>query len=654
MVCSKNLKKYFYIIGAVAVLILVGAYWYTGYYTKGFGAVSAPPGAVNMFPQIFPGAGAAMRTPAFPVRVPTPAPIPAPALVPAPALAPVLPAPAAFAPAMVRGGDFSIVAMALRNSVVNVTVSRTASGASPAPMAPVAQAPGKGDGEAQFATPLVGGVLENVGSGVIVRSDGYILTNYHVVRGAAAAFVTVFDDVGTQRYSADIVKMDETLDLALLKITPRAPLVPAVLGDSDRVRVAEEVITIGSPFGLDQTVSRGIVAGRRKALVIENVTHANLIQTDAAINQGNSGGPLVSIDGQVIGINTAIYTPTGAFSGVGFAIPSNHARRFVESMITLPDTVAVAQTAALPGGGGGGAAPPISASARAPHTDGREALDCASCHQITGKPAGGAPVAFQYQFARPPASLAVNVATANAAGPAVVPGAAAAPGAKGPAAAPAEAGGFPIAGAVVYTITPTLAQRIGARAGEGVFVASVQPGSFAADAKLAPGDVVLKVDGRRVATPAQLAAAFKEVRVGDMVRLSLVRDGQRQDVKVTVGTAIDPPAGGAGAGATAAGAKPGVVPTEFAWLGMEIETFTRVPLAADPQGNGAMGALVSEIVASSKAAKAGILAGDVILEVNNQSVGTAAALNTAIRGVSQRPNNLVKISRNGAEFFVVM
>ncbi|MBF0560737.1 MAG: trypsin-like peptidase domain-containing protein [Alphaproteobacteria bacterium] len=609
-----------------------------------------------------------------------------------------------------RSGNFSVVAMSLRNSVVNVSVSRPGASVAATPMAPVTQAPGNNGGDLQFATPLVGGVIENIGSGVIIRSDGYVLTNYHVVRGSPTAFVTVFDDIGTQRYNADVVKMDESLDLALLKIKPKAPLIPAPLGDSDRVRLAEDVITIGSPFGLDQSVSRGIVSSLRKALVIEGVTHANLFQTDAAINQGNSGGPLVNVDGQVIGINTAIYTPTGAFSGVGFAIPSNQARKFVETAIVLPTTQAIAQAAAMQGGGGVGVAgpailagapsphtdgrekiacanchqilqntagggtpgvmspvvlqgqgippPPIVAGAACPHTDGRETLECASCHKIMTMPSGKMPVAFQYQFAKPPANLAVNVAGAAA----TLPPASAAVNAPqiagtGAVAASADSGGGGIAvlGAVVHAITPTLAQRIGMAAGEGIFVASVGPGSATANAKLAPGDVILKIDGRRVATPAQAATALKTTKAGDVVRLSVTRDGRRQELGVTVGTTDMPVVAPVTAPApAAAAAKGGAVPTEFAWIGIEIETFGRAVSATDPQGGGSMGAVVNEVLPGSRAAKAGVLPGDIIVQINNQPVGTAELLDKAIRGVSQRSNNLLNINRNGAESFVVI
>ena len=112
-------------------------------------------------------------------------------------------------------------------------------------------------------------------------------------------------------------------DIAVLKIYPRTPLPTVVLGDSDMVRVADRVLAVGSPFGLEQTVTAGIISDDSRDLVIEGQIYKDMIQTDAAINRGNSGGPLINMKGEVIGINTAIYAPTGVFTGVGFAIPIN-------------------------------------------------------------------------------------------------------------------------------------------------------------------------------------------------------------------------------------------------------------------------------------------------------------------------------------------
>jgi serine protease Do len=158
---------------------------------------------------------------------------------------------------------------------------------------------------------------EGMGSGVIVSADGYIVTNNHVVRGADEVQVKLSDN---RTFDAKIVGTDEKGDLAILKIEASG-LVAASLGDSSKMEVGDWVIAIGSPFGLAQTVTAGIVSAMNRD---ENITlYDDLIQTDAAINPGNSGGPLLNLRGEIIGINTAIASRSGSYDGIGFAIPSN-------------------------------------------------------------------------------------------------------------------------------------------------------------------------------------------------------------------------------------------------------------------------------------------------------------------------------------------
>ncbi len=169
---------------------------------------------------------------------------------------------------------------------------------------------------------------EGQGTGMIVSEDGYILTNNHVVRGATELEVTLFDG---RKLVAKVVGADAHTDVAVIKVEAKN-LVPVVLGDSDAIEVGEWVLAVGSPFGLHQTVTAGIVSAKGRAGV--GITdYEDFIQTDAAINPGNSGGPLVNLHGEVIGVNTAIASRTGAFNGIGFAIPSNMARRVMDSLI---------------------------------------------------------------------------------------------------------------------------------------------------------------------------------------------------------------------------------------------------------------------------------------------------------------------------------
>ncbi|HIJ63370.1 MAG TPA: magnetochrome domain-containing protein, partial [Rhodospirillaceae bacterium] len=525
------------------------------------------------------------------------------------------------------------------------------------------------------------------------------------------------------RYAAEIVKMDEALDLALLKVSPKAPLTAAVLGDSDVVRVADEVIAIGTPFGLDMTVSRGIVSAKRKSLVIEGVTHSNLLQTDAAINQGNSGGPLVGTSGAVIGINTAIYTPNGAFAGIGFAVPSNQARLFVlDEVGWLPSsTMEGAQfgLVALPSQGLGGVGsagpaiiagtpaphadgrqnmdcttchdvirgngpvaqrpanravmpvaavgvppPPIAMGTVSPHTDGRQAMSCATCHQML--PAAGAaatvaaPGAGAYGFAQAPGSLAINIQAVR----------------NQPAAA---AGRVSLMGAAMTEMSASLSQQTGQPVGRGVYLAGVTPGSPMAAAGLRPGDILLKVDGRPVRAPQEASAILSGIPDGRTVRLGILRDGDVRAVDLVAGPAglaaaapmpaappmspMPPITGGitgtqrpaAGPVGPAAVAKP---PTEFNWLGMEIETFQAAKAAQTGVAGAvptAAGAQVAEIVPGSRAANAGLLANDVIMEVNNRPVAGPARLDAAIKAAEAAGQQiLMKIHRSGQEFYVVL
>jgi serine protease Do len=171
--------------------------------------------------------------------------------------------------------------------------------------------------------------LSGTGSGVIISADGYILTNNHVIGGASDIEVTLSDE---RKFKGQIIGQDQKTDLAIIKI-PASKLPAAMLGDSDKIRVGDWSVAIGSPFGLEQTVTVGIISARRQSLSVEGQQLREMIQTDAAINQGNSGGPLINIKGEVIGINTAIYSPSGGSVGVGFATPINKAKAIVGQLI---------------------------------------------------------------------------------------------------------------------------------------------------------------------------------------------------------------------------------------------------------------------------------------------------------------------------------
>lgn len=173
---------------------------------------------------------------------------------------------------------------------------------------------------------------EGAGSGVIIDPEGYVLTNYHVVSAAEDIKVTISGN-GEKEYNGELIGKDDRTDLAVIKIKSKQKFTSAKLGNSDNIRVGEWVIAIGSPFGLEQTVTAGIISAERQSVQIEGRTYEAMIQTDASINRGNSGGPLINMRGEIIGINTAIYAPTGVFAGVGFAIPINKAKEILGDLI---------------------------------------------------------------------------------------------------------------------------------------------------------------------------------------------------------------------------------------------------------------------------------------------------------------------------------
>ena len=167
----------------------------------------------------------------------------------------------------------------------------------------------------------------SLGSGFIISADGFVVTNNHVINEAEEITVTLMSG---EEYTAEVVGRDGFTDVALLKIKPAKPLQFAAFGDSDKIRVGEWVITIGNPFGLGGTVTAGIVSARNRD--INNGPYDDFIQTDASINRGNSGGPMFNMKGEVIGVNTMIFSPTGTNIGIGFAIPSNQVKDVVAQL----------------------------------------------------------------------------------------------------------------------------------------------------------------------------------------------------------------------------------------------------------------------------------------------------------------------------------
>ncbi len=185
---------------------------------------------------------------------------------------------------------------------------------------------------------------ESTGSGFLIDADGHVLTNYHVIQGSAELEVTLLADIESGiRYKGNVLATDPANDLALVKIESENPLPHLALGESESVRVGQKVLAIGNPFGLHGTLTTGIVSSTGRSIQSRNGVLTDLIQTDAAINPGNSGGPLLDSTGNVIGVNTAIYGPSGNI-GIGFAMPVSRAKgllRFVTGGAQPPEDLGV-------------------------------------------------------------------------------------------------------------------------------------------------------------------------------------------------------------------------------------------------------------------------------------------------------------------------
>ena len=247
----------------------------------------------------------------------------------------------AAGPAHARGPEgISDIAEKVIDAVVNISTSQTVeSRAGPAPQLPPGSPfeeffeeffknrrgqQGEGQGPGQNRTPRR---VNSLGSGFVIDASGLVVTNNHVISDSDEISV-VFSD--GSKLKAEILGRDQKTDLALLRIKPDRPLRAVQFGDSDKLRIGEWVVAIGNPFGLGGSVSAGIVSARNRD--INSGPYDSYIQTDAAINRGNSGGPLFNLEGEVIGVNTAIISPSGGSIGIGFAVPSKNVAAVVDQL----------------------------------------------------------------------------------------------------------------------------------------------------------------------------------------------------------------------------------------------------------------------------------------------------------------------------------
>lgn len=239
----------------------------------------------------------------------------------------------AFAPALAQSRypaeGFADLAERLSPAVVNIATSQRVEGVDDLPRFP------PGSPLERFNEGLApgGAQVTSLGSGFIISPDGVVVTNNHVIEAADAIEVILQNG---QRYEAAVVGRDPATDIAVLRVATRTPLPYVNMGDSDGARVGDIVLAIGNPFGLGGSLSVGVVSARNRN--IDAGRYDDFIQTDAAINRGNSGGPLFDLNGEVIGVNTAIVSPTGASVGVGFATPTSIVRPVVDQLLRYGET----------------------------------------------------------------------------------------------------------------------------------------------------------------------------------------------------------------------------------------------------------------------------------------------------------------------------
>ena len=438
----------------------------------------------------------------------------------------------AFAQGQGRIGPQSVAPLAERliEAVVNISTSQTVKGPQGAPLPNVP----KGSPFEEFFEDFFnkrGGrqqtdrKVASLGSGFVVDAkEGLIVTNNHVIEGADEIIINFSD--GSKLKVEKVLGKDTKTDLALLKVTPKKPLVAVKFGSSEQMKVGDWVMAIGNPFGLGGSVTVGIISAKQRD--INSGPYDDFLQTDAAINKGNSGGPLFSMEGDVIGVNTAIISPSGGSIGIGFAVPSDTATSVVDQLRQFGET---------------------------------------------------------------------------------------------------RRGWL---GVKIQSVTDDIAETLGVKENTGALISSVTADGPAAKAGIEPGDVVMRFDGKDVASMRGLPRVVSQTAVGRSVDIEVLRKGQKKVLKIVVGRLIEDedkekddkkkkPDADKSTGKTV--------------IGLQVSPLTEELRAKFKLDAKIKGIVVVEADPASQAAQKGIKAGDVIVEAAQEAVANVDDLTKAIEKV---------------------
>ncbi|MBF8278985.1 MAG: degQ [candidate division NC10 bacterium] len=372
-----------------------------------------------------------------------------------------------------------------------------------------------------------------LGSGFIINRDGYILTNNHVVENATEISVKLSD---AREFKAKVIGRDPKTDIALIKIeASNLPVVP--FGDSDKLEVGEPVMAIGNPFGLNQTVTTGIVSA--KGRFIGEGPYDNFIQTDASINRGNSGGPLLNVNGEAVGINTAIFSPTGGSIGIGFAIPIDMAKEVLPQLkergsvtrgwlgVSIQQiTPELAKTFGLKQANGAlvsdvmDASPAEKAGVKQGDVivefNGKKIKSSSELPHIVGGTSVGKEVIMKIMRDGEELALQVKVGELK----------------DEQLAALAPSSTKSKLGIDIQQLTPELSRKFGIKDDRGVVVTGVDPDSPGEAAGLQPGDLILEINRSKVATVSQARRALEKPRPDEPTVVLVKREGNTRYVVI--------------------------------------------------------------------------------------------------------------------------